>query len=109
MKLWKICRVLENPMRFALLRTISLSPQHALNVMQVAERAGQKKSVTSQYLKQLADAGLLSVERRGSYAICASNRLRRSPLARLQQALADIFRIVTEAADIDISIPGLER
>ena len=27
---------------------------------------------------------------------------------RLQQALADIFRIVTEAADIDVSIPGLE-
>ena len=27
---------------------------------------------------------------------------------RLQQVLADIFRIVTEAADIDISIPGLE-
>ena len=28
---------------------------------------------------------------------------------RLQQALADIFKIVTEAADIDISIPGLEK
>ena len=27
---------------------------------------------------------------------------------RLQQALADIFRSVTEAADLDISIPGLE-
>ena len=27
---------------------------------------------------------------------------------RLQQALADILRIVTEAADLDISIPGLE-
>ncbi len=27
---------------------------------------------------------------------------------RLQQALADIFRIVTEAADLEISIPGLE-
>ena len=27
---------------------------------------------------------------------------------RLQQALADIFRIVTEAADVDMSIPGLE-
>ena len=27
---------------------------------------------------------------------------------RLQQALADIFRIVTEAAGLDISIPGLE-
>ena len=28
---------------------------------------------------------------------------------RLQQALADIFKIVTEAADIEISIPGLEK
>ena len=27
---------------------------------------------------------------------------------RQQQALADIFRIVTEAADVDMSIPGLE-
>ena len=27
---------------------------------------------------------------------------------RLQQMLADIFRIVTEAADLDLSIPGLE-
>ena len=91
MEFWKICRVLDNPLRFALLRDIADSPQHALNVMQAADRARQKKSVTSQYLKQLADAGLLSVERRGSYAICASNRLRRSPLARLQQALADFF------------------
>ena len=28
---------------------------------------------------------------------------------RLQQMLADIFKIVTEAADVDISVPGLER
>jgi predicted transcriptional regulator len=91
MDLWKICRVLDNPLRFALLRDIAASPQHALNVMQAADRARQKKSVTSQYLKQLADAGLLSVERRGCFAICASNRLHRSPLARLQQALADFF------------------
>lgn len=96
MDLWKICRVLDNPLRFALLRDIAASPQHALNVMQAADRARQKKSVTSQYLKQLADAGLLSVERRGCFAICASNRLHRSPLARLQQALADYF-----AADPD--------
>jgi len=27
---------------------------------------------------------------------------------RLQQALADIFKIVTEAADVDMAIPGLE-
>lgn len=26
---------------------------------------------------------------------------------RLQQAMADIFRIVTEAADLDISLPGM--
>ena len=27
---------------------------------------------------------------------------------RLQQAMADIFKIVTEAADMDLAIPGLE-
>lgn len=27
---------------------------------------------------------------------------------RLQQAMADIFKIITQAADIDIGIPGLE-
>ena len=27
---------------------------------------------------------------------------------QLQQALADIFKIVTEAADVDMSIPGIE-
>ena len=27
---------------------------------------------------------------------------------QMQQALADIFRIVTEAADLDIAIPGIE-
>ena len=38
-----------------------------------------------------------------------SNFLLAEMRLQLQQALADIFRIVTEAADIDISIPGLER
>ena len=28
---------------------------------------------------------------------------------RLQQALADIFKIVTEAADIDMGVPGLDQ
>ena len=27
---------------------------------------------------------------------------------RLQQMMADIFKIVTEAADVDVAIPGLE-
>ena len=27
---------------------------------------------------------------------------------RLQQAMADIFKIVTEAADVEMSIPGIE-
>ena len=27
---------------------------------------------------------------------------------RLQQALADIFRILTEAADVDMAVPGIE-
>jgi hypothetical protein len=28
---------------------------------------------------------------------------------RLQQALADIFKIVTEAANIDMGLPGLDN
>ena len=91
MDFWKTCRVLNNRTRLALLRDIVLSPCHAMNVMQSADRARQKKSVTSQYLKQLSVAGFLSVERTGRYAICGSNRISRSPLARLQMAIAELF------------------
>ena len=38
MEFWKICRALNNPIRFALLREIMTSPNHAQNVVQVGDR-----------------------------------------------------------------------
>ena len=60
MEFWKICRVLNNPIRFALLREIMTSPDNAENVVQAGEHVGCKKSLSSQYLKKLAEVGLLS-------------------------------------------------
>ena len=91
MEFWKICRVLNNPIRFALLREIMTSPDNAENVVQAGEHVGCKKSLTSQYLKKLAEAGLLSVKRSGRYAVCSSVNLRRSSVSRLQIALAEFF------------------
>ena len=91
MEIWKICRALNNPIRLKLLREIMTSPKHAQNVVPAGERIGCKKSITSQYLKKLAEAGLLSVKRSGRYAVCSSSNLRRSPVARLQLALSEFF------------------
>lgn len=91
MEFWKICRVLKNPIRLALLREIAESPRRAQNVLQAGEHVGQKKSVTSQYLKKLVETRLLSVERTGPYTICTSGHQIQSPVARLQLALASHF------------------
>lgn len=101
MEIWKICRVLNNPIRFALLREIMISPNHAQNVVLAGERLGCKKSLTSQYLKKLAEAGLLSVKRSGRYAFCSSSNLRRSPVARLQLALSEFFAETHPTSDDD--------
>ena len=91
MEFWKICRAINNPIRFALLREIMTSPSGGESVVQTGERLGCKKSLTSQYLKKLAEAGLLSVKRSGRYAVCSSVNLRRSSVSRLQIALAEFF------------------
>ena len=91
MEFWKICRAINNPIRFALLREIMTSPSGGESVVQAGERLGCKKSLTSQYLKKLAEAGLLSVKRSGRYAVCSSVNLRRSSVSRLQIALAEFF------------------
>jgi DNA-binding IclR family transcriptional regulator len=101
MEIWKICRVLNNPIRFALLREIMISPNHAQNVVLAGERLGCKKSLTSQYLKKLAEAGLLSVKRTGRYAVCSTSSLRRSPVARLQLALSEFFAETHPTCDDD--------
>ena len=101
MEFWKICRTINNPIRFALLREIMNSPRRAENVVQAGEHVGCKKSLSSQYLKKLAEAGLLSVERSGRYAVCSSADLRRSPIARLQLALSGFFSRTHSGTDVD--------
>ena len=91
MEFWKICRAINNPIRFALLREIMTSPCHGQNIVQAGEHVGCKKSLASQYLKKLTEAGLLSVRRSGRYAICSSVNVRRSPVSRLQIALSEFF------------------
>ena len=107
MEIWKICRVLSNPIHFALLREITLSPKHARNVVMAGERLGFKKSLTSQYLKKLAEAGLLSVKRSGRYAVCSSSDLRRSPIGRLQLALSEFFAKAHPASDDDAALAAI--
>ena len=107
MEFWKICRALNNPIRFALLREIMTSPNHAQNVVQVGDRIGCKKSLSSQYLKKLAEAGLLSVKRSGRYAVCSSDGLRRSPVARLQLALSEFFAERRSDAEADAILATL--
>ena len=99
MEMWKICRVLNNPIRFALLREIMVSPGRVQNVVQAGERLGIKKSLASQYLKKLSEAGLLMVKRSGRYAMCSSVNLQRSSVARLQIALDEFFRGKHSASD----------
>ena len=107
MEFWKICRAINNPIRFALLREIMTSPRHAENVVQAGERVGRKKSLASQYLKKLAEAGLLSVKRSGRYAVCSSSDLRRSPIARLQLALSGFFSKTHSGAEVDAVLATL--
>ena len=99
MEMWKICRVLNNPIRFALLREIMVSPGRVQNIVQAGERLGIKKSLASQYLKKLSEAGLLMVKRSGRYAMCSSVNLQRSSVARLQIALDEFFRGKHSASD----------
>lgn len=107
MEFWKICRVLNNPIRFALLREIMTSPDNAENVVQAGEHVGCKKSLSSQYLKKLAEVGLLSVKRSGRYAVCSSVGLKRSPVARLQLALSEFFSKRHSDAEVDAILATL--
>ena len=91
MEFWKICRVLNNEIRLSLLREIATSPNRELHVVQAGEFVGLKKAAASQYLKQLAEAGFLSVERTGRYVICSGEPEKASPVYKLQMVLARIF------------------
>ena len=91
MEFWKICRALNNEIRLLMLREIVRSPNHELNVVQVGDFVGLKKAAASQYLKQLADAGFLNVERSGRYVVCSSNLRKDAVMARLLNVLSDVL------------------
>ena len=71
MELWKTCRAINNEIRLAMLREIARSPNRELNVLQAGDFVGLKKAAASQYLKQLAEAGFLTVERTGKFVVCS--------------------------------------
>jgi len=65
---WKVCAALDNPKRLALLRLLIESPSDYPCVGEIAEKVGLSVGVTSLYLKQLREAGLVS-------AACADRRI----------------------------------
>ena len=91
MEFWKICRAVNNEVRLLMLREIMRSPNHELNVVQTGDFVGLKKAAASQYLKQLADAGFLDVERTGRYVVCSSDLRKGAAMARLQKVLSDVL------------------
>ena len=91
MELWKKCRAINNEIRLAMLREISRSPGRGLNVLQAGDFVGLKKSAASQYLKQLADAGFLSVERTGKFVVCSCSSQKGMTAVRIANALEGAF------------------
>ena len=65
---WKVCAALDNPKRLALLKLLIESPADYPCVGEIAEKVGLSAGVTSLYLKQLREAGLVS-------SACADRRI----------------------------------
>jgi DNA-binding transcriptional ArsR family regulator len=88
-----LCKLLSNPLRLDMLVRV-YSASDGANVGVLADelgRSGIGQSGVSQYLKQLAEAGFLSVERTGRYVICSGEPEKASPVYKLQMVLARIF------------------
>ena len=86
MQLWKTCRAINNEIRLAMLREIARSPNRELNVLQAGDFVGLKKAAASQYLKQLAEAGFLTVERTGKFVVCSGKPQAASRIAKALEA-----------------------
>ena len=91
MELWKTCRAINNEIRLAMLREIARSPNRELNVLQAGDFVGLKKAAASQYLKQLVDAGFLTVERTGKFVVCSGKPQDGTAAARIAKALEAAF------------------
>jgi DNA-binding IclR family transcriptional regulator len=91
MELWKTCRAINNEIRLAMLREIARSPNRELNVLQAGDFVGLKKAAASQYLKQLAEAGFLTVERTGKFVVCSGKPQDGTAASRIAKALEAAF------------------
>jgi DNA-binding transcriptional ArsR family regulator len=91
MQLWKTCRAINNEIRLAMLREIARSPNRELNVLQAGDFVGLKKAAASQYLKQLAEAGFLTVERTGKFVVCSGKAQDGTAASRIAKALEAAF------------------
>lgn len=91
MQLWKTCRAINNEIRLAMLREIARSPNRELNVLQAGDFVGLKKAAASQYLKQLAEAGFLTVERTGKFVVCSGKPQDGTAASRIAKALEAAF------------------
>ena len=91
MELWKTCRAINNEIRLAMLREIARSPNRELNVLQAGDFVGLKKAAASQYLKQLAEAGFLTVERTGKFVVCSGKPQDGTAASRIAKALLEAF------------------
>ena len=74
-----------------MLREIARSPNRELNVLQAGDFVGLKKAAASQYLKQLAEAGFLTVERTGKFVVCSGKPQQGTSASRIALALEESF------------------
>ena len=91
MELWKVCRAINNPIRLEMLRFIAQSPGRALNVVQVGDFVGLQKAAASQYLKLLATAGFVDVERSGKFVVCSCVKSSESSAGIIYEVLKTLF------------------
>ena len=91
MELWKVCRAINNPIRLEMLRFIAQSPGQALNVVQVGDLVGLKKAAASQYLKSLATAGFVDVERSGKFVACSCVKSSMTAAGAIYETLKTLF------------------
>ena len=84
---WKVCAVLDNPKRLALLRLLVESKTEFPCVIEIAEKMDLSVGVTSLYLKQLREAGLVS-------SACADRRVyyRAFPTDARGETVVEAFR-----------------
>ena len=91
MELWKVCRAINNPIRLEMLRFVAQSPGQALNVLQVGDFVGLQKAAASQYLKLLATAGFVDVERSGKFVVCSCSKSSESSAGIIYEKLKTLF------------------